>query len=228
VNKIEGERSQSPPSEMPITSRMAIRPAKPETQFEYKPMKSRRVLAVMTALLLHPFLGFCADDPYLTRDKVSGSPELKHDLIFREEQDGTAGYRGMIWRIRRDGQWDIVKFKTVEGKTVEFDRTRRVGKLSPEQLERLGRKLAQEGLANLKDELGTDQSINSHNFILTFGEKKSLIGGVEPRQGKSVYNNIMEGSPQLDESKIGDRDRFAKLAKWIEEATSNSNVSKLN
>jgi hypothetical protein len=158
------------------------------------------------------------DDKYLV-DTGEGKKQLRHELVLQEEQDGFLGRRGTLWRIKPEGEWDVVQFEVEHAKIKEIESTRRKGKLCPQQLVQLGQKLNDEGFKTLPEHLGEPASVNSHRYKLIFGESKR-IDGVITRRGESIRENIVQGSPPMgSEEEVRERDRFAKVADSVASAT---------
>ncbi len=166
---------------------------------------------------------FCAGAAHSEDDSIiivrGGKAELKYELVLREEQGGVAGLRGTRWSIKPDGSWEVAKFKVVQSEDRVLENTRRKGKLTLEQVQSLVRELKSEKLLDIRSHLGTEEGINPHRYILIFGNHKIALEGVETRREGNIRDNILSGSPPMDQESARDRDRFANIASLIEDRT---------
>lgn len=162
-----------------------------------------------------PRLASSQDDP----GRPDGATELRHTLIFREEQGGVAGIGGTIWRVEPDGEWSVAKFRRVDGQDREIEGTRRVRKLKPERMAALARGLDVHRFLDWPDRLGHDggraDGVNRHGYLIQFGDRRTVLDGVKVRRGESVRRNILQGSPPMGDDEFRLLGGFADLAAMI-------------
>ena len=102
---------------------------------------------------------------------VAPSGQLKQPLTLLDAQGGFVGLSGTIWSIEPDGTWVRKRYvnRPVPGAK---DAT---GRLTPRQLRRLARILAEQDLAGLPPIVGRRQGANPHLVRVTYGTQEVTL-----------------------------------------------------
>jgi hypothetical protein len=119
---------------------------------------------------------------YLTKDG-----KLTRQLKVVQLQGGFAGFTGVQYTIAPDGSW--ASESVFNKKTTPKDK----GKLSRQDLAKLGSLLKKYQLARLPAKSGKQPGANPHILTFEFGNKQfSLVGQVPPKQDPKNPTNTVE------------------------------------
>lgn len=126
--------------------------------------------ALITASACCAFACVAQADDYLTKEG-----QLRKPLTVVQKQGGFAGFTGVQYRIAPDGSWESQTLfnekLTPKGK----------GKLTGEQLARLGALLDKYQLARLPKTTGKPPGANPHILMLEFDKQAVLLGQTPPK-----------------------------------------------
>ena len=160
-------------------------------------------------ILLSLVLLLLAEDSLRAQDYLTKDGILAQQLKVVQLRGGFAGYSGMQFTIAPDGTWSSEKI--FNQKLTPKDK----GKLSRQDLARLGAILGKYELAKLPAKSGMPPGADPNEVTLEFGKRKvSLIGQAPPKLDpknptgtvESRFAGIMEGvigmlTPQPKEEK---------------------------
>jgi len=171
------------------------------------------------------------DGKYLVPGKGGeGRMQLKQPVTLVERQDGIDDSDVTRWMIEPSGEFKVYRYRTkAENPDPAEGRLVFQGRISEDDLMRLGRLLEENRLAELPPAIGTDRQSNNHQYTLMFGDKKIRLGGAKTRrnirgqrQKQSILENIKSSIPPNETEstdggpKVEEWIRFANIANSIE------------